>query len=260
MIDRDDDAQLTDADLRSQTRFGPRPTAKGHRVHSSRLDSRRIPPHGDVSPDGKRIWPRPSLTARLVVWGGTAAAVAGATAGAVILGRQIAGLLSARDDPAGHAPPRRARPQGGPSRSVQDLADRAERRAEVSDRDEPGDAVPDPAGRRGTRRPPRGTPRGAGSTRRPPDALSLTDEIEASSKRLTGTVAGLVGSLGAALSGFHTVSTQARGILEEFGETADLIRKILHGQQDAGKTASRDSSSDNAQGDAARDDRRTHRL
>ncbi len=53
--------------------------------------SQRIPPHGDVSPDGTRAWPRPSLAARIVIWGGVGLASAAAVAGTALLARKIAG-------------------------------------------------------------------------------------------------------------------------------------------------------------------------
>ena len=69
-------------------------------------ESRRVPPHGPVSPDGSRAWPQPSQTSRLIVYGGVALAVAGLTAGTVLLGRKLAG--SDAPAPADPAPPRAA--------------------------------------------------------------------------------------------------------------------------------------------------------
>ncbi|MFO1163897.1 MAG: hypothetical protein U1E55_01710 [Paracoccus sp. (in: a-proteobacteria)] len=84
----------TDADTASDTRFGPRPVPEGHRRPSGPTESRRIPPHGDVSPDGRHVWPRPSATAKWLVWGGTALGVAALTAGTVIAARHVLGLSS----------------------------------------------------------------------------------------------------------------------------------------------------------------------
>ncbi len=53
--------------------------------------SQRIPPHGDVSPDGTRAWPRPSLAAKIVVWGGVGLAAAAAVAGTGLLVQKIGG-------------------------------------------------------------------------------------------------------------------------------------------------------------------------
>lgn len=59
-------------------------------------ESRPIPPHGPVSPDGRTPWPQPSPAARAVVYGGLALAVAGLTVGTVYLGRRLTGT----DEPA----------------------------------------------------------------------------------------------------------------------------------------------------------------
>ena len=95
----------TGADETSETRFGPRPVPEGHRHPAGPSESRRIPPHGDVSPDGSRVWPRPSPTAKWLVWGGTALAAAAVTAGTVIVARQ---LLDAATGPKRKDEPERA--------------------------------------------------------------------------------------------------------------------------------------------------------
>lgn len=81
-------------------------------------ESRAIPPRSPVSPDGRTSWPRPSLAARIVVYGGITMAVAGATVGAVLLARSLSGPDGDEDqpDPAPHpartpaAPPYPAQP------------------------------------------------------------------------------------------------------------------------------------------------------
>ena len=90
----------------TDTRIPPRPAGAD--------ESRPIPPHGPVSPDGRHPWPRPSPAARAAVYGGLALAVAGLTAGTIYLGRKLAGS----DRPPAAAPlraaaqpaPRRRRP------------------------------------------------------------------------------------------------------------------------------------------------------
>lgn len=54
-------------------------------------ESRPVPPHGPVSPDGRHVWPQPSQTARVVVYGGVVLGAAGLTAAAVLLGRRRMG-------------------------------------------------------------------------------------------------------------------------------------------------------------------------
>lgn len=94
----------------TDTRIPPRPAGPD--------ESRPIPPHGPVSPDGGAPWPHPSPAARAVVYGGLALAIAGLTAGTVYLGRRLAGadqeppaapLHMAAPQPAA-APRRRRRP------------------------------------------------------------------------------------------------------------------------------------------------------
>ena len=182
MSDRDEFTPHTEADRTSQTRFGPRPVPKGHIPHGQRHESRRVIPHGDVSPDGKRAWPRPSLTARLIVWGGTGIAVAAATAGTVLAMRHVADLVAGEPGPKPH---RRKDPQPIPPR-------------------------PQPV------------------PRRKPPQPHLMDEIEENTRRLTGTVDGVVGSLGSAVAGFRSVASQAASIAREFGDTAELVRGLLN--------------------------------
>ena len=97
----------TPADETSQTRFGPRPVPEGHRRPPGPVESRRIPPHGDVSPDGSHPWPRPSRGAKWLVWGGTGLVAATLTAGTVIAARHLIDLVSDDDGP--------ARPRGEPA-------------------------------------------------------------------------------------------------------------------------------------------------
>ncbi|MBM3604810.1 MAG: hypothetical protein FJX25_08645, partial [Alphaproteobacteria bacterium] len=85
----------TEADHTSQTRFGPRPVPEGHQTaaaHKRRKTvSSRIPPSGRVSPDGRQVWPEPSLTTKIIVWGGVALGVAGVTAATSMLARKLVG-------------------------------------------------------------------------------------------------------------------------------------------------------------------------
>lgn len=110
MQDDDDTRPLTEAERISQTRFGARPIPKGHRrAKTADEDYRRIPPHGDVSPDGQRIWPQPSAAAKLLVWGGTAAAAVAVTAGTALVLRRVTDALSG-DTSKPRPKPARARP------------------------------------------------------------------------------------------------------------------------------------------------------
>jgi len=219
----------TEADETSQTRFGPRPVPEGHRRLSGQMESRRIPPHGDVSPDGSHPWPHPSRGAKWLVWGGTGLVAAALTAGTVIAARHLIDLVSEKDgDPRRPAAPR----------------DRLPPRYAASGRDmrEP------PAPRRPERiraeaqpgRPARRAPR-----------QGLLQEVEANTASLTHGVENVMQALTAALTGFRTVAEQAGTIMREFGDAATLVREII----DRKPAASQPRSTPRARRDAHREDR-----
>ena len=72
---------------RSQERYEP-----------SHLGPRRTLPHGDVTRDGAHAWPRPSMTSRVLVYGGAALAAAAVTAGTVLAVRKVADLVTGNDE------------------------------------------------------------------------------------------------------------------------------------------------------------------
>lgn len=218
----------TEADETSQTRFGARPVPEGHRHPSGPSESRRIPPHGDVSPDGSRAWPRPSPGAKWLVWGGTALAAAAVTAGTVIAARH---LLDAATGP---------RRKGGPERSMAprfaDLPpeERAAMRRRVRDR-------ADEDARRLARLRAEaeaeletGTDADAAHARprrRPAPRPSLMQEVEANTASLQNGLESVMQALDTAVSGFRTVAGQTSGILREFDGAAGLIRGLFGGGQ-----------------------------
>ena len=66
-----------------QNSFIPEDRGLGRRVDRrqesyapSPYAAQRVLPHGDVSPEGDRAWPEPSLTSRVLVYGGAAVAAA----------------------------------------------------------------------------------------------------------------------------------------------------------------------------------------
>lgn len=258
MTDDHDKPHQDEAGRISQTRFGPRPIPKGHRLSGSPYESRTIPPHGDVSPDGRRIWPRPSLATRVIVWGGTGLAVAGATAGAVIALRHVADLIggNTRDTAPGHrrqdhdADPgfqRRRRDAPPPV----DYAIREETSRERPYRQASQEERP---------RPPR--------PRRRAQRRNLVSEVETNSRRLTSSVDGVMASLSAALTGFLGVARQAGSVMREFGDAAALVRGLMDRQpQEPGGPHARpsapeaaDKPGDRPHHDPADDTNRTHRL
>lgn len=219
----------TGADRTGQTRSGPRsapgPAPEGHRHPEGSRESRRIPPHGDVSPDGNRVWPRPSPSTKWLVWGSTALAAAALTAGTVIAARALLDATSG-------AGSRRRR--DGPERSMAprfaDLSpeERAAMRRRVRDRDEAearhlarlrADAEADAeAGADAAH----GRPR-----RRPAPRPSLMQEVEANTASLQNGFENVMQTLDTAMRGFRSVAGQTSGILHEFDGAAGLIRDIL---------------------------------
>lgn len=221
----------TDADLTSETRFGPRPVPPGHRPSAGPQSSRRIPPSGDVSPDGKRSYPRPSRTAKWAVWGGTGIAAAALTAGAVLAVRHVVDLLSDDDRHGGRhdGGPRRHRhgPGHGP-RGRHDEQDRYRPRMQPPTDTEKRSTArrfvgEDPAERQFVR------PDHDEPARRPAPRRSLMTEIEDNAQSLTGTLDGVMRSVSSALTGFQSVARQARGVMHEFGDVAELARGIFQG-------------------------------
>lgn len=160
---------------------------------------RRIPPHGDVSPDGSRIWPRPSRSSRVIIWGGTAIVAAAATAGAVLAIRHVADMISGQPAPD---------PQ--PSNPRSSLAAKPARAASEH-RPQP---KPQPAADS-----PRLKPK---KPRRP-----LLEEIEDTNRRLTHSVDGVVATLGGAFASFCKVASQAETVMRTFQSSADLVRTAM---------------------------------
>lgn len=181
------DMPQTEADSTSDTRFGPRPVPPGHHRPQDPPKARRIPPHGAVSPDGRRPWPKPSKSAKWLSWGGTALTAAALTAGTVIAARQVIHMLS--DDK-----PRRA-PSHNPPRRAQGFA-----------------AAPPAPAPKPRRRAPR---------------VGLMQEIESNTASLTQGVENVMQAVTAGMTGFRTVSGQASAIMREFGDAAALVQTML---------------------------------
>ena len=216
----------TEADATSETRFGPRPVPEGHRRPSGPAESRRIPPHGDVSPDGRRAWPRPSPTAKWLVWGGTALAAAAVTAGTVIAARHLLDAVS--------GPKRRDGPERAMAPRFAELSpeERAAMRRRVRDRDAE-DArhlarlrAEADAGAEAETEAAQDRPR-----RRPAPRPSLMEEVEANTTSLQNGLESVMQAVDAAVSGFRTVASQTSGILREFDGAAGLIRGVFGGGQ-----------------------------
>lgn len=203
---------LTEADRDSQTRFGIRPVPKGHRTASPyphrKMVSSKVPPSGKVSPDGRRVWPQPSLTARIVVWGGLAAGVAGLTAAGAIAVRK----LTEPD-----------RPQSGDGR----LADRAHvsPRFSALEEDEREEM------RRRVRAQARDDARAkaemrARASRGRKGSGNPARDLTQTASDLAAGLNGVVAAITSAFDAFQRIARQGRGVVSEFSATADEIRAM----------------------------------
>lgn len=195
-MNRDDDPhRLTEADRESETRFGPRPVPKGHRTASPyphrHIPSSRVIPSAPMSPDGKRPYPAPALSSKVMVWGGVALGVAGITAGALLAARRLAGAIA--DDPAPRGPvaplTAHARPQ--PPRQTA---------AEV------------------------GGPRPAAAPR-----TNMARDLTRTANDLSNSLNGVAQALVEAFDGFRRVASQANDTISEFSRTADQLRGLMRG-------------------------------
>lgn len=210
MSRHDPHPELTEADRDSETRFGIRPVPDDHRTASPyphrKMPSSRVPPSGKVSPDGKRIWPQPSLAAKIIVWGGIAAGVAGVTAAAAITARKLAG----HDRPLLDERP--VRPSEAPRFAAigEDEREEIRRRVRAQAREDSRAAarVRAEASRKRS---------GRGNA-----ARNLTTTATDLSTGLNGVVQSVLGAFDA----FQRVAGQTRSILGEFTAAADQIRAM----------------------------------
>lgn len=241
----EDIQQLTEADRTSETRFGPRPVPEGHKrtadyPYQDRVSSRVIP-SGRVSPDGRSAYPTPSLTSKIVVFGGIALGVAGATAGAVLAARKLAGLIGGDDrDHAGR------RPAMAPRFAELDEDERDAIRSRV---------------RAQSRQDSRETARlrAEASRKRQKPRRNVAHELTDTANNLSSGLDGVARALSSAFNGFRSVAGQATGIVSEFAAAADQLRGILgtgDTRRDTPATDDRDASFQ----DQERQRQRTHRL
>ncbi|WP_410216869.1 hypothetical protein [Paracoccus sp. (in: a-proteobacteria)] len=250
----DPDTETTEADRTSQTRFGPRPVPKGHRTASPKgqrkTTSSRIPPSGKVSPDGRRAWPEPSMTAKVVVWGGVALGVAGLAAATSLAARALIGS----DDPA----PRRSsrdhdRQRMAPRFATMDEDERDEIRRRVQDQareDARQTARLRAEAGRGSARP------HAAAAKARPQPGNVAKDLTKTANELSQSLNGVAQSLVAAFTAFRGVSQQATTIVGDFVTAADQLKAILRG----GAGQRPDPVQDPAREPAQRDDDRMHRL
>ncbi|AGT07831.1 hypothetical protein JCM7686_0722 [Paracoccus aminophilus JCM 7686] len=270
MTDRSEtDRLLSDTGEDREPRLGSRPAQDEPFAFGSPYESRRIPPSGDVSPDGSRIWPQPSTTSKLLVWGGMGIAAAALTAGAVIAGRHVGEMIRGEDKPQPRAPrPNPARPDevrmatlapryAELSPAERDALRNRNRQREYEEELRIARARAEAAER--ALEAERGRPRP--SRRRRADFMR---EVERNTRHLSGSVDSAMGSFGAAFSGFRAVATQAAGLVSEFGTAAKLIRgmmgDVMASKDDRPAEKASEKAADQKDSAAKETDRREHRL
>ena len=235
-----------------QNSFIPEDRGLGRRVDRrqesyapSPYAAQRVLPHGDVSPEGDRAWPEPSLTSRVLVYGGAAVAAAAVTAGAVLAVRKVADIVSGNDevdrdaDRAAERAAERARKQVYDSSrgrsSAPAFAAMPEREREAMRARARSQAAADDARRQRMRDEAKRSERPARAPepgRRPPRPAqapqrNLLGEIEHTAQTLTRNINGIVGAVTMAMAAFRSVANQAEGVVREFHGTADQIRGFL---------------------------------
>lgn len=227
---------------------------------------RRTIPSGEVSPDGKRSWPKPSLTSRIVIFGGIGIVAAAATAGAVLAVRTVVDSIAGDDeDDALEAARQRARarrsggprpPRFGPRSSAMgfmgDSREGSTRRRDDGDREE--------RMRRETAR------RRAASSR--PSGGSVVETVNETVNSVTGGVRDILATVTAAIEGFRSVAAQAGDVMADFNRAADQVKSVLEPmtaqrspQPDTyARPAKKDVVDLRGGGEPAGQDTRSHRL
>lgn len=229
---------LTEADRVSHTRFGPRPVPEGH-----------IPAGSRARPARRGSYQAP-LSTRIIVWGGVALGVAGATAAALTAARKIADMT---------ATPHPARPMQdyygdrmtgmAPRFAELDEADREamRKRVRAQAREDAREAARQRA-EAGRRRDPA---QGSGNFAR---------DLTKTAGDLSTSIEGVANSLVKAFTSFRGVAAQAADIVSEFAASADQIRSALGRDRATGSRPTAPSRRAASADDRADTDDRLHRL
>lgn len=246
MRPQDPHPDQTEADRTSQTRFGPRPVPKGHHPASQsvhrKMVSSRIPPSGHVSPDGRRVWPTPTLTAKVIVWGGVALGIAGLTAATALTARKLVGS----DEP------ERAADRHGPVPAAPRFAQMDESEREAMRRRVREQAREDSRTKALLR---------AKASRSRPRRGNFAEDLTKTANELSEGLNGVAQSLTTAFNAFRGVSQQANAIVGDFVTAADQLRAVVGGRADDRPAApAAEPAPTPGTAEAAQDRIRTHRL
>lgn len=209
-----DSTRLYSAVDRSNETYEPSPHA-----------ARRTIPSGRVSPDGKRAWPQPSLTSRIIVFGGMGIAAAAATAGAVLAVRAIVDAVAGDDDDDLEAARQRARARRhGQSSSARPSSSRPQRPspARFADMDYDSSRAERERAERSRREAARR--RNAGSHGSSGSVVESVNETVAS---VTSGVRDVLATVTAAIEGFRSVAAQAGDVMADFNKAADQVKSMI---------------------------------
>lgn len=214
----DSHPEMTEADRDSETRFGIRPVPEGHRTaapYAHRpMRSSRIPPSGPVSPDGRRTWPAPSGTAKVIVWGGVALGLAGIAAGTAMAVQALSGDdrpndRQKHDRSWRNDDPRALAPRYAGLDEDEREAMRRRVRAQARRDAEAGAAVR------------------ARASRSRKSGGNFAQDLTRTANELSTGLNSVAQSLVSAFDAFRKVASQAQGIVGEFTTAADEFRGML---------------------------------
>lgn len=238
-----DTYKLTEAGQTSETRFGPRPVPPGHHGNADLRMHRHVPS------DRQTIYPSPSLTSKIVVWGGIALGVAGATAATVMAARKLGDLMSEdRKKSPPHARSYAPQQQHVAPRFAEmddDAQEAMRRRVRAQAHADAEDAA---------------HLRAAASRRRRKPKRNLAHELTETASNLSSGLDGVTRSLANAFQGFRSVATQATDIVSEFALAADQLRSVMRGSETSDRHAEHESARADTVEEAKQEERRTHRL
>ncbi|WP_299845576.1 hypothetical protein [uncultured Paracoccus sp.] len=178
-------------------------------THSSRIPPSEPGPYVDAARAAGRSR-RPTLTGKVIYFGGAGILAAAATAAVVLAARK---LTDHGDEPAADRHPPHERPLA-PRFAELDEEEREEIRRRARER---ARADRNRAARL----------RAMAARERVAPRRNIARDVSETAQNLSGSIHGVMGALTSALSGFRQVATQAGGIMREFSVAADTVRSLL---------------------------------